>query len=249
MEAGIIQICSSEMMGNSKESNPFLFHMFAFGYDAWTATENARNEELLRTVGMDLERLRTMSMSELEAWVETQKKNPEVSDKIEELMANNPGLQARTIKQMEQIEQEAVTLLEREDARELYLTPKEVEPWVPLLNQRSQEWMKEHPATSPTEPSMELVFSLCRELALVIFSPERIEKLVEQLRIYRDKQFAAGEREASRIAMGAMHSIERETQPDANRFLISLCYFTLLKVPLPSGPPPSMNEGESEPAK
>jgi len=71
LEAWMLQFAAIQTAENQNETNPFLFHMFSFGYDAQAVEKQARDESFIRQFGFDLESLRGMSLDELDALIES----------------------------------------------------------------------------------------------------------------------------------------------------------------------------------
>ena len=69
-----------------------------------------------------------------------------------------------------------------------------------------------------------------REVAKGIFTPERIGRLVAELRAYRKELAAAGDKSAVLRATSAMLYVEHEKEPEMNSFLVSLCARSVMKL-------------------
>jgi hypothetical protein len=235
LDGWLIQECAHTTIELAEESNPFLFEMFSRGYDAWADEQNARNEALLREVGMDPARLRSMNMEEIDAWLQAQQADPDQKARMEAVMKANPDQQALAVASLEKMERDSISLLEREDARELLLPQAEIEPRLPTLIQRFESARNTSPDlfadTPPNEAASkafaDAIWPALGEMARSIFTPERIHQLVSQLRKYRNERFAAGDKDAAGCAMGAITSLEREDDPARNYFLNALCLASL----------------------
>jgi hypothetical protein len=68
-----------------------------------------------------------------------------------------------------------------------------------------------------------------REIAKGIFTPERIRRLVAELRAYRKELGAAGDKRAIRSATSAILYVEHEAEPEMNSFLVNLCARSVMK--------------------
>ena len=73
------------------------------------------------------------------------------------------------------------------------------------------------------------IFPLVGEMITVIFTPERIRQLTAQLKNYRNARYAAGDKQATTLANGAIVSLGDERDPASNRFLYALGYLSLIK--------------------
>jgi hypothetical protein len=90
MEAWIIQCCALATMDLIAESNPFLYEMFCHGYEAWSNEKQARDEELLRDLGLDPGRLRSMNLVELNACVQKVDADPAKKGRLEAFLNTHP---------------------------------------------------------------------------------------------------------------------------------------------------------------
>jgi len=95
LDGWLIQYCAHTTIESTEESNLFLFQMFSHGYDAWLDEQRSRDEALLRELGMDPERLRRMSLDEIDAWLEAQQADPAQQARMEALMKANPDRRAQ----------------------------------------------------------------------------------------------------------------------------------------------------------
>lgn len=235
LDAWLIQVCAHETTEAGGESNPFLFAMFSHGYDAWTAEQDTRNETFMRELGLDPARLHSMSLPEIDTWLEEQQADPAMRSRIEAFMETHPDQRAQATASLEAMERDSVKLLEREDAAALLLLPEEIEPWLPVLTERMASIMERLPKTSGDLPPdaaaaktvVEEIWPLLGEMAESIFTPERRRQLIARLKAYRDERFAAGDKRIAGGALGAINSLEREDDPAQNYFLNALCFVSL----------------------
>jgi DNA-binding transcriptional MerR regulator len=236
LDAWIIQHCSYLTQEETNESNPFLFQMFSYGYDSWVAEKREREVEVLRQLGMDVSRLEHMSMEEIDAWLQDQQADPAKLARMEKLMLANPEQRAQAEANLEQLERDAHKLLERPDAAHLLVSPAQVQPWLPGLSEVFERVGEQFPDLSSPAPSpaaskafMEAMFPLVREMVAELFTPERIGQLTAQLKDYRNKRFAAGDKKTAELANGALMSVRDECEPDCNRFICALGCLSLLR--------------------
>jgi hypothetical protein len=235
MDAWIIQFCALATSDFVKESNAFLYEMFSYGFEAWSSEKQARDEELLLTLGMDPVRLRSMSMDEINAWLREQQADPAKKERWEAFLEANPERRQMAMAELENLEREYVTLLEREDARALLLSQGEIEPWLPALLDSWQKALENKPALAdgdPAEQETKKAFSdviepILGEMARNTFAPERITQLVIQLENYQREVFAGGDKRAAACLMTAINSLKKGEEPDENNFLIALCFASL----------------------
>jgi hypothetical protein len=243
LDGWLIQHCAYNTTDDPEESNPFLFQMFSYGYDAWAAQQHTRGAALLGELGMDLDRLQSMSLEEVDAWMQAQQADPAKKARMEALLLANPEQSAQATASLEAMERDSVKLLEREDATALLLSPEEIKPWLPRLN----EWMAavlERMGGDASEAQLEetekqaiaeKLWPVLADMAEGIFTPERIRQLIAQLKTYRNERFAAGEKRFAGCTLGAIASLEREDDPAKNYFLNALCLASLRR---PTGATP-----------
>jgi hypothetical protein len=249
MDAWILQHCAFLTSNSPKESNPFLFQMFADGYDRWAEQQRTRDSVLLEELGIDLGRLQSMSLEEVDAWMQEQEADPAKKARMEALLLAHPEQRAQASASLEAMERDSVKLLEREDAGDLLLSPEEIAPWLPRLN----EWMalalerlggdisKAKLEEREKQAIAEKLWPVLADMAGHIFTPERIRQLIAQLKTYRNRLFAAGEKRSAGLTLGAIASLEREDDPARNYFLNALCLDSLRRL----SAPPANSESES----
>src|ERR1051326_5395922 len=139
VEAWLLQSSAISTSEHEDESNAFLFQMFSYGYDAWTADKLARDESLLRKLGVDPDRLRTMSLDEIDSWIRTQESNPARVGALETLFRENPHLREESVANIEALERNSTKLLARPDSQLLRLPVEETQSWLGLFNERASQ--------------------------------------------------------------------------------------------------------------
>lgn len=236
LDAWIIQHCAYLMGERPDESNPFLFQMFSYGYDGWVAQKRGREEALLRQAGMDLSRLEGMSMEEIDAWLQEQQSDPVKLARMEAVLLANPEQRAQAAANLQELEREAHRLLEREDAAHLLLPLGDVQPWLPRLNEGWARVCEQFPSSGGLPPSsaagealMGAIFPLVGEMIAELFTPERTRELVGRLKAYRNARYAAGDKQTTTLANGAIVSLGEGCDPASSRFLYALGYLSLMK--------------------
>jgi len=234
LAAWLLQCSALQTAEDHDESNAFLFQMFSYGYDAWAADKRAKDESLLRKLGVNPDSLRAMNLDELDSWIESQGGDAAKAGALEAFFRENPRLREESVANLQALERNSVKLLEREDSLFLHLPNEEVQPWLTLLNERAsrQGFFSGTPDSAASEASVrkmfeELALPLMREMADSVFTSDRIVQLVADLRKYRSERFAAGDKGTAGHAMGAINYLEREDSPGRNTFLISLCWVSL----------------------
>jgi hypothetical protein len=232
LDGWLIQQCAYDTGELAGESNPFLFELFSYGYDAWAAEQHRQGEGFLRELGMDPERLRRMSAEEIDAWLRAQEADPRQKARMAELIEAHPEQRAIAAAGLEKAERDFVELLGRAHARQLLLAPEEVEPWLPVLLDRFQAARDSCPELSDDDVPRETasrafadaIAPALREMAQSIFTPERTVQLIARLREYRNERFAAGDLAAAAATTSAITSLEHEGHGDGDYFLTALCF-------------------------
>ena len=234
LDGCMVEHCASRTLEDSQQSNPFLFHLFASGYDALAKERKDRDEDLLRQLGLDPVRLRSMSLDELDSWVQAQAADPAKTARMAELLRENPQFHAESNANLERMERDAIDLLQREDARSLLLPADELAPWLPVLEERFSELGSLMPA-SGQDPAPEVAreffttkfWPALGDMAKSIFTPERTRQLIAQLKNYRSEGFNAGDKGVAALGQAAIGMIQGEPDPAENRFLRVLCFCSL----------------------
>ncbi len=236
LDAWIIQHCAYLTGDVPDESNAFLFAMFTYGYDAWAAEQRAHDEAMLREVGIDLARLPGMSLEEIDAWFDQQQTNPALQARLEAVLQAHPDQQAQAAANFEEMQRDCATLLQREDAADLLLSPEEIAEWLPRLNE-CLESVRDHwpdstgapPTPADQDAIAQALWPVIGEMAGAIFTAERRQELVAQLKTHRKEWFAADKRAASQ-AQAAITSLKQEDDPAQNRFLNAICFTSLFRL-------------------
>ena len=234
LEAWLLQCSAQQTAEQHGESNPFLFEMFSYGYDAWAADKQAKDESLLRELGLNPDSLRSMSLDELDSWIESEGSDAAKSEALEAFFRENPHLREESIANLQSLERNATRLLERDDSRFLHLPNEDIHPWLTRFIERASQQgflagMVDGALTKESARNMfeELVLPLMSEMAESMFTRDRILQLIAALRKYRDERFAASDKTAAGYAMGAIHYLERGDRPGENTFLVFLCWVSL----------------------
>lgn len=235
MDGWLIEQCACATMDAHTGSNPFLFEMFSHGFDAWQDEKRAEVQAVLRRTGVDPKHLDSMSVEEVEAWIQAQRADPAATARLEAIVKRDPSRNAQTIADLERMEEEAAKLLEREDARGLLLSREEVDPWVTALLGYLREAVEAEsepagdrpPQGIDTEMLSKALWRVNDEMAKPVFTPERIQQLLAQLRKYRDGLIAAGDKRGAVCLTGSMLTLEREIDPAHNPLLSALSFLSL----------------------
>jgi hypothetical protein len=236
LDAWLIQYSAFQMIEAPSESNPFLFTMFNLAFAEWASQVDSQQEALLRDLGVDRSVVAGMSIDEVEAWLQAQMADPAKKAQLEAYYAAHPMMSDQAEAEIIELERGTLSLLERDDADCLYLSPEEVDPWVPVLMERlapieeqakqaaeRRDW--EDPGT--LRAMGDIFVEIAREMVPVVFTPERLDRLVADLRDYRRKLLDERESQAAMHAHAAFMMLEREETPAENPLLISICFASL----------------------
>jgi SEC-C motif len=234
IDARLITFAAHATVEAKDEANPFLLCMFLFGLREWITQQQEKQLALLRSAGLNPKA--NMGPEEIEAWIAEQSADPGKAARLEQLLDAHPELRAQSIANLEAMRRNAVRLFDRPDSAPLLLQLKEMEPWLPFVTQKLQmmqekyELSKTRTELSPAEQEeafSNMFLPAMRELTQAIFTPERIRKLVADLKVYRRDLLAAGDQTAAFYVIGAIRYVEREDDPALNVFLLNLCVRSL----------------------
>jgi hypothetical protein len=230
LDARLVVFAAQAMVEDLHATNPFLVKMFSYGLEAWEDQREEEKKALLLELGLDLNQ--DIGPEQIDAWVAQQSADPAKAARLQQLQAAHPSLFSSSGLSLETMARQSIKILEREDSKCLWLTQEEIEPWVPFLLQKVSEMLEEYPQEDdqipiPVERQKEafakIYLPAMRDVAKSIFTSERIRKLIEDLKAYRNRLFAAGEKTDSFWAMSAITYVEPEDDPSQNVFLVNLC--------------------------
>ena len=236
LDAWLIQYSAFQMTEAPDESNPFLFVMFNLAFAKWASQIDSQQEVLLRELGVDRSAVAGMSVDEVEAWLQAQMADPAQKAQVEAYYAAHPMMSDQAEAEIIELERGTLSLLERDDADPLYLSSEELKPWVPVLLERlapikeqAQQAAERGDWKDPgTLQAMGDIFvEIAREMVPVVFTPERLDRLVADLRDYRRKLLDKREGQAAMHAHAAFMMLEREETPAENPLLIGICFASL----------------------
>jgi hypothetical protein len=236
LDALVIESCAQMTAEEADAPNPFLGRMFLYGLEAWDAEQDASRDAVLKEAGFNLGP--DADPEEVESWMEKQLAEPEARARWERLIDAHPELQATTGQTLQHMARKAVELLNREDSSRLLLGTDEIRPYEAFLAERLQAMIGEIgplesggkvPLAQRKKAFKQFYLPAVQEVTKGIFTPERIGRLVAELRAYRKELSDAGHKNASLCATSAIFYVEREKEPELNTFLINLCARSVLK--------------------
>jgi hypothetical protein len=254
LDGWMIQDCAYWTVESPKESNPFLFEMFSLGLNEWEQQRESEKVGLLGEMGVNLDQLRSMKLDDVDNFLAALTADPQKLKQLESFLKAHPEMRSPMEAECWNLERDSTRLLERDDAEELLLSDEEVEPWIPVFEERlkaeSPEFSQLVPGRKPDKALMKVfekvVVSLASDMAQKIFIPARIEQLESQLRAYRSRLYASGEKLAANQAQGALISLRPQADPVDNFFLISLCYASIRAFMGAGAEPSSQSDEESD---
>ena len=253
LDALIIESCALATAEEVHEPNPFLGRMFLFGLEAWGAQQDASRRAVLQEAGFQFGP--EADPEAVESWLDQEISNPERAARWQRLVAAHPELQMASEDTSQLMNRKAVELLARPDAARLLLGPEEVEPWAATLEEKLQGMLEE---IGPLEPGVmaapaqtkqafdQFYLPAIQDITKAIFTPERIRRLVGELRAYRKELVATGDRSAILCATSAIIYVERETEAHLNTFLVNLCAKSVMNFAAAADPNAAGDAAESQ---
>jgi hypothetical protein len=176
-----------------------------------------------------------MKFKEAIAWIEEQFADPEQEAELEAFYQAHPMLHEQAQAEAMQLHDDALSLLERDDADCLYLSPEELAPWLSIFRERMAplETLTQRATERGDSPDLDTIqaiqdklVELIREMAEAIFVPERLAQLIADLKDYRYHLMDAGEKKAGLYAHLTLNRLEKEPLAE-ERFLMALCFASL----------------------
>lgn len=205
------------------------------GVDTIRKGVRERYRDAFAGLGIDLEKARDMSPSQLEDWFRKAEADPEKAALMKGFFGESslPGSQDL----LQEKRSQSIELLRREDAAHMLLTREESLSWVIRLKKvmaahRGDESDSAEESEEQTAEMFEEILPIVREMASTLFTPERIRRLTEQLRAFEETFFANGDREGAELAHAAAAYVEHEDEPALNTFIVNLCFHSCAHVDL-----------------
>jgi hypothetical protein len=232
----LIQHSAYLMAERAKESNPFLFVMFQLAFEEWEDRVVEEQKALMRELGIDPSALKGVETHKLEALFEQIKADPAKQARLEAFYETHPEFSDRATAEFLELERKSLKLLERDDAERLFLSAEEVGPWLPVVQEQLDRLVGpvrealargEEPDRKAVGAMQRRVVELTREMAEAIFTPERTDELVADLKDYQRSLGEAGERQEAKWAYAALASVRADASPADKPFLSALCFASL----------------------
>lgn len=233
MDAWMIQLSAIQMLDAPDRSNPFLTAMFFMAFEEWQEQLQEQRGEMLQKLGVDPTALEGMTGDELAAWFDARAGDFE-EDQAEAYYQQYGMLREQTEADVHAMAQDAVTLLERDDAQHLYLASEEVEPWILEFMDRQAPFIEQiraaaaegrQPHNTTIQEMQREMIEVVGDMAEALFTPERKRQLAEDLTAYQRHLLSSGEREAAMLIYAAAAEIQYAEHPPF--FFVILCHHTL----------------------
>ncbi len=236
LDAWLIQYCAVQMLEAPDRSNPFLSEIFLNAFAKWAEQVKAEQVALLGELGVAPSEIAGMTFEEMESWVQEAMADPDRSAWLETYYASHRLLSDQAEAHSQEMDQATLQLLDREDADRLLLSPEELDPWIPALVERLEpigaqfrqvlERDKDSTPRLQDAVSKELV-ALSNEMAVEIFTPERLDRLVSELQAYRDDLQNARERQTAVRAHAAAMRLVSTGDRSGHPLLFGICFASL----------------------
>lgn len=216
------------------EIGAFLLAMFMHGFREWEEQREREQREILKKLGADPDEIRRMGYEGVETWMKEMMKDAGKTAAMSQFLDAYPELKAMSEVQCRRSEDAALSLLQREDARDLLLSYEEVVPWCLLMEQRMSQSPEIFPSVregrklnkSAEKAFGDLAFSVCAEMAAAVFTAPRLNRLAAQIHEYR-RSLSEEDREAIAGVHGALLALQSERKPAENPFLFGLCFMSV----------------------
>jgi hypothetical protein len=253
LDAWLIQYSAFLLSEASDRSNPFLYAIFNLAYDEWARQVDTQQEAMFREMGLDRTAFAGRPLEEVAAALQTQFADPVQRARWEAFVESSPMVRDQAQAEVAEMERATLVLLEREDGQGFYLSPEEMQPWLPLLRERLRPLearARQALAAGAQERADmaqavgDVLVAVAQEMAPAVFTPERQQRLLADMREYRRRRDAAGEREAALYASTVVGQLEREEPPADIPFLLGICFASLREALAALSGPPAAEPGE-----
>jgi hypothetical protein len=230
LDGWLVHTCSCMTEDDKNHSNPFLFHMFSFGYDALMKQQRTRRATLLREVGIDPEAFSNLSLDQAQSLLEQRLADPERRARVESMLMD-PEEHAEAMKRVEETDRAFFELINSDEGAPLRLRKEDLEPVLPAALNRLERWLAQHPHALENEAGGKQLFEKAvwpaiSDMARVIFTPERISGFKSELRKIRDRRMESGARDSAMLMQGVLGTLS-EADPANDLYLKQVCLHAL----------------------
>jgi hypothetical protein len=119
------------MTTNDKDqSNAFIFEMFLHGIAAWEDQRDHATKQLMSKVGVDVDKIRSLSPAESEAEMARLQADPQTQKLLQAYMTAHPEAVAAMAAQNDSVRVLSISLLDRDDTASLLPSEDECIPWL-----------------------------------------------------------------------------------------------------------------------
>ncbi|MBI4025300.1 MAG: SEC-C domain-containing protein [Verrucomicrobia bacterium] len=225
---------------------PFLLAMFLHGMREWEDQREQEQEAMFKEIGISSEDIRRMGYKGTDAWLRELRNQPEKAALVEAFLAKHPELQAMSQSQCHAADEAAQRLLQRKDARVLFLSPEEVGPWIDVLKRRLREEPEGLVALTQSQPPNEttvkkfgkLIYDIASAMAKAVFTPARFDQLKSHLHELGRRFSAENDQDGLAGVHGALIAMSWEIAPEDSYFLATVCWMSL-RTTISAGAPAS----------
>lgn len=235
-DAWLLEYSAYRLVEEPRESNPFMFGMVELAFEAWGEQIREEQDALFAELDMDWSQFTGGSLQEALALAQNLAADSERVARLERFYEEHPDVRSMAAERVIELEREAAGLLEREDARAIIPSPSETIPWLKVLMERtgplqdrarSQKVVRGEADANLARDAQETLGTVLREMVAAVYTPERVEQLVADLKAYRKKLRAAGEDQAARRVDSALMVTVGGVDPEESGFLFATCYASM----------------------
>lgn len=236
LDAWLLQYSAYRLIEEPEEGDPFTFAMVQLALEAWEDRIRGEQDALFTDLGVDWSQFASGGLDEAMALVEDLTEDSEKVARLERFYEAHPEARSMTEQWAIEMEREAATLLQREDATSILPSPRETMPWVQVFLERTAPLVDRARAGmgSGREPDAELaqesshiLGTVLREMVAEVYTPQRVEQLAADLKAYKKELNAAGEEEAARRVDSALMITAFGVAAKRSGFLLATCYASM----------------------
>ncbi len=233
-------------------TNPLMFVMVQLAYEAWQRDLQRKRESLLGELGVDLSGVHSAGRDEVLALIREVERDPDKLASVERFYGEHAAVKRSAENWMIEVGSDVLKLLKRHDAQGLLLSTQEMEPYLSDLVER-MEAMQEHfgnPYGAGGSADSEMLQAarasirvVAREMNASIFSPERVNKLIEAMKEYAHGLDCRGDDDEARWVRNALAIVELDIDLSENPVLHAISYGSVREA---LGPPPGEATGSRD---
>jgi hypothetical protein len=237
-EAHLILNTAYRMVSTPEKINFFLLEMFRFGMESFDAQLDSSRKAFLLGLGTDPLQVDKMSVDEAESWAVKLLSDPDKKARLLAFYAANPALKNHDAAEVWRLQHSALLLLISDDAGPLRLSKEEVKPWLtdgligklqPLGAKARVAFAdgKEADFNAIQEQITDIMIENAMDMAAKIYIPQRVKRLIEELKEYRRQLSKAGRMDEVNYAQGAILALSKDDKASVNTLLVTVCFESL----------------------